>query len=177
MKNFSIAVFILSAVFCVTSCKPDKVTIVDFTKYTVTDTACQVMGAADATDWTYDTTWTTQETSLLGFADTLTFTDSIGGLIQVSPACTNPSSGLFHLTVNTELPCKLKYSFVNNDFLLLHYGTRKLLGGNQITIFDFRSLTAFHKNQNYRMYYGFYLRHHDKDSIIYKGHGDIRIEE
>ena len=172
MKTF----YRFSFFFCLllfVSCKKTFVTPVDFSKITVADSSCIYISDVDTTDWSYDATWTAQETSFLNFADTISITDSLTGYIQLSAPCPNPNHGLFILGMNTEHQCKMKLVCVNTDMHILYYTARKFTGGPIVTVYDFRALTSFHPNKNYRLYYAFY---NSKDSLYYKGHGDFRIE-
>ena len=172
MKKLSCFAFLLT-VLLFSGCKKDNLSPIDFSKITVTDTSCIYISEVDTTDWTYDDNWTEQETNFLNFADTIIVTDSVAGFVQVSAVCPNPNEGLFIMGINTQRQCKMKLVCVNNEMQVLYYLTRKFTGGSVTTSYDFRSLTAFHKNENYRLYYGFY---NSKDSLYYKGHGDFRIE-
>jgi len=172
MKSFCSLFFVL-AVLLFSSCKKDNTTPLDFSKITVTDASCIYISDIDTTDWTKDVTWTTQELNLLNFTDTISVTDSVTGFVQLSAPCPNPNEGLFILGLTTERQCKMKLACVNNQMQLLYYTSRLFTGGPIITSYDFRSVSSFHKNENYRFYYGFY---NSKDSLYYKGHGDFRIE-
>lgn len=155
------------------SCKKEIVEPIDFSKYTATDNNCVPLGVIDSTDWTYDAEWNATENSLMNFSDNITGTDSIAGYVEVSPACPNPSEGIFIVGVNTERACKMKIVCVNTEMEPLFFTTKQLTGGPIVTAYDLRPLSAFHKNMNYRMYYAFY---NAADSVYYKGHGDFRIE-
>ena len=155
------------------SCKKTTVAVVDFSKYTVTGNECQIT-SEDSTDWTNDLIWTRQDSSLVAFSDTFSFSDTSAGKISISPACPNPSNGLFICTVTPQRQCKMKLVCVNTSYDILYYNTY-LLNSEPITLgFDFRNVTAFHKNTNYRMYYAFYSSL--RDSMYYRGHGDFRIQ-
>ena len=174
MKNCCTFFFALAICIQFIACKKDISTAVDFSKITVVDDNCIYLGEVDTTDWTRDVVWTTQETALMNFKDTsVVVTDSLTDFIQVSAACSNPNTGLFIVGINTGKQCKMKLVAVDTDMHVLYYATRKFTGGPIVTAYDFRSLTAFHANANYRLYYAFY---NSKDSLYYKGHGDVRIE-
>lgn len=174
MKVFTIGAFLLFGLLSINACQKDSVNVIDFSEITPTDVNGAPMGAADTTDWTFDAAWTSRETALMTFNDTaFNSSDSVMGAIAVSPAFPNANDGLFIVGMDPERQCKLKYVFVNTDFNVLNYGIRKLNGGATFYTFDFRNNTAFDKGANYRMYYGFY---NSKDSLYYKGHGDIKIE-
>lgn len=172
MKNTSFSLFLLITLF-VPSCKKDTVTTLDFSQITVTDSYCLYIDAVDISDWAQDANWTTQESSLLNFLRTISVTDSVAGFVQLSGACPNPSAGKFALGINTEHACVMKLAVVNTEMHVIYYTCKAFTGGPILTAYDFTSLTAFRKNQNYRMYYGFYTA---GDSLYYKGHGDFRIE-
>ena len=163
----------LFTVLLFSSCKKTTVTPIDFSKITVADASCIYISEIDTTDWTYDNYWSAQELSFLKFGDTITITDSVTGYVQLSAPCPNPNDGLFIVGMNTERQCRMKLVCVNTDMQILYYTSRKFTGGPIVTVYDFRANTAFHKNGNYRFYYGFY---NSKDSLYYKGHGDFRIE-
>lgn len=176
MRGFcvlALVFIVISSLFI--SCQDDTVPlIIDFSKYTPTDTAGVVTGETDYTDWTQDSLWSPNELALLNFRDTIAIADTIADTITINPIYPNPGRGVFKLQLNTQDTCKMRYVFVNEDLRILHYGVRRFTGGDVRLSFDFTTVTAFHKNYNYRMYYGFYI---GKDSLIYKGHGDIMLEE
>lgn len=171
MKSF--AGFALVLIIFFSGCKKENTTPLDFSKITVADVYCVYISDIDSSDWISDDVWSTQETNLLKFTDTLTLTDSTTGYVQLSAPCPNPSEGLFIMGINTERQCKMKLVCVNTDMQVLFYTARKFTGGPIATAYDFRSNTGFHKNENYRFYYGFYSA---TDSLYYKGHGDFRLE-
>lgn len=174
MKSFYAPLLFLATLFQFASCKKDPVVIIDFSKYTATDSNCLITGAVDNTDWTDDITWAAQENALLAFSDNIVLVDSIEGYIDISPLCPNPGDGLFTMDILTERECKMKIACVNTEMETLYFIAKKLTGGPPVTTeFDLRALTSFHKNMNYRMYYAFYTA---DDSVYYKGHGDFRIE-
>jgi len=172
MKTFLTTAFLFITV-AFSSCKKDNSTPIDFAKITVTDTSCIYISDVDNTDWTQDAVWTIQEKSFMNFADSIVVTDSTTGYVQPSAPCANPNEGAFTLSMNAEKQCKMKLVCVNTEMEVLYYSSTKLTGGPISNAYDFRSNTAFHKNENYRLYYGFY---NSKDSLYYKGHGDFRIE-
>lgn len=171
MKKFLLLLFILP--FFIFSCKKDSPVVFDFSKITYTDSACNVTGTIDSTDWTCDSSWTTLEKSFLKFVDTLSISDTVMGTISISPACNNPNNGLFIVGLNTERECKMKTAVVNSKMEVLWYGYQKFTGGPVWTTFDFRSLTSFANGNYYRLYYGFF---NSRDSLYCKGHGDFRVE-
>ena len=173
MKAFGVSLLSCLIAFHFFSCKKESIAVLDFTKYTITDGAC-VATETDNSDWTTDTAWTTQESALLAFNDDdIVLVDSVIGNVAISPACPNPSDGFFTLTVTTERECKLKMACVNTEMETLYYHARKLSGGLTSIEFDLRSLTSFHKDDYYRLYYAFY---NSTDSLYYRGHGDFRIQ-
>lgn len=174
MKLKLIAVVILCTVLIIGACKKDEVFAPDFTTITQTDSNGHVNGTVDSSDWSYDEFWNGTELNFLAFKDTSTkSTDTLSGSVSVSPAMTNPNAGLFILGLNPERQVQMKYAVVNTDLRVLHYGSRKLNGGLTWLSFDLTTNTAVRKGEYYRMYYGFY---NGKDSLYYKGHGDIKIE-
>jgi hypothetical protein len=173
MKRFYLLLLSSLLAFHFYSCKKQDITPIDFTRYTATDSTCSILGEADITDWTADSTWAIQETALLTFNDAIVLVDSVAGFIQISPPCPNPNDGHFTLGINTERECKMKIACVNTEMETLYYSTEKFTGGPTMLTYDFRPLTSFHKEMNYRLYYAFY---NSKDSLYYKGHGDFRIE-
>lgn len=173
MKNLYLFIVALVITACISSCKKSAVaTPIDFTQYTTTDEQDNVIGTPDATDWTLDTVWSTRESNLMLFKDTVKLTDSVAGLVEVSPAFPNPADSILFVGINTERQCKLKYVFVNTDFEILSLGSRKMFGGPIVTSYNLATSTSFHKDAYYRMYYAFYVA---GDSLIYRGHGDIKI--
>jgi len=175
MKNSGVLLILSVIIALISSCQKDPVTVYDFSKYTVTDSTCAVTGTIDATDWSNDSIWTSAESGLLSFyyADTLPQKDTLIGYIQMGPACPNPSPGAIIIGYDTERGCKLKFVCVNTALEILHYENRILTGGPGLIALDFSSNTSFKKNENYRVYYGFY---NTSDSLYYKGHGDFRIQ-
>ncbi|HLP50604.1 MAG TPA: hypothetical protein VK154_06940 [Chitinophagales bacterium] len=172
MRNILFIAF-LAAVMLQAGCKKSTVSPYNFSKITVADNSCMYISEVDTTDWGYDAAWTTVEYNFINFKDSVIVTDSLAGYIQVSAPCPNPSEGVFIMGLNTERQCMMRLACVNTEMQILYYTVKKLTGGPIVTAYDFRSNTAFHKNENYRIYYGFY---NSKDSLYYKGHGDFRIE-
>ncbi len=175
MKNFYAFACFAFILIHSSSCKKEisSTSTFDYSNFTVTDSSCLYVANVDSTDWTYDASWTTAETALLNFNDTISTLDSTAGYVQVSASCSNPSAGLFIMGTDVEKACSMKIAVVNNKLEVIHYRTAKLTGGPMMHFFDFQYTGSFHKNENYRMYYGFYT---SKDSLYYKGHGDFRIE-
>ena len=175
MMRFYICCFLFGFILVISSCKKDTSVPIDFSKITVTDsTSCIIISDVDTTDWTYDANWTPGVTAFLYFIDSnLVVSDTLTGYVQVSPACPNPNHGIFIMGVNTERECLMKLVCVNTDMQILYYTTRKFTGGPIVTAYDLTTSTSFHKNANYRVYYGFFNAF---DSLYYKGHGDVRIE-
>ncbi|MDB5282043.1 MAG: hypothetical protein JWO06_1118 [Bacteroidota bacterium] len=172
MKKFYLLFIIPVLLIYFASCKKTTVAVVDFSKYTVTDNECRV-SSIDTTDWNNEVIWSLQDSNLVAFTDTFSFFDTLTGKVSFSPACPNPSNGLFICNITPEQQCKLKVVCVNSKFDLIYFNTY-LLYAEPITLgFDFREATAFHKNNNYRMYYAFYT---SRDSMYYRGHGDFRIQ-
>ena len=174
MKKLIPLFFLPVIVLYYSSCKKDTVVAPpDFSKITETDSSCLYNGNIDSTDWGNDANWSAQELSLLGFKDTFPILDSTFGFVQVSAACNNPNNGVFIVGTDVQKECTMKVAVVNKQMQILHYNTYKLTGGPIIHGFNFAGNTAFHPNEYYRLYYGFY---NFKDSLFYKGHGDFRIE-
>lgn len=173
MRNFYSLIF-AAFIFYFSACQKETVAPIDFSNMTYTDSTCTLYGAKDSTDWGKDSTWATYETSLMTFStDTLPLQDTLIGNIEVSPACPNPSRGIFLVGVYPTQACKMKIVCVNTSYQVLYYSCKFFTGGPIMNAFDFSNTSAFHKNENYRMYYAFYNAH---DSLYYKGHGDFRIE-
>jgi hypothetical protein len=155
------------------SCKKVTPVVVDFSKYTITNNECQVTQVQDTTQWINDVLTQQQDTTLLTFLDNISIADSVPGKITISAPCANPSNGFFIWNVNPTRQCKLKVVCANTDGDILYYNSYGLNGGPITLGYDFRALTVFHKNTNYRMYFGFY---NGRDSLYFSGHGDIRIQ-
>ncbi len=155
------------------SCKKNNEIIYDFTQYTETDSTGSIIGGNDTTDWGYDGSWSSGELSLLSFKDSLVAGDSTTGTVEISPAFPNPGHGIVLIGVNTEKSCKMKAVVVDEDFHILYLDNRLFTGGPILTVHYLGTSTAFHSGHYYRMYYGFY---NSKDSLYYKGHGDLLIE-
>ncbi len=155
------------------ACKKTTVQVVDFSKYTQVNNACEITTIADSNQWTNNVLNRNEDTATLYFNDNVYITDSVAAQVTVSASCPNPSNGLFIWQVNPTRQCKLKVACVNTSGDIVYYNSYGL-GGGPITIgFDFRSLSGFKKNNNYRLYYGFYNSH---DSLYFSGHGDISIQ-
>jgi len=174
MKKFIL--FLLGAMLLLhlLSCKKEVITGISFEQITTVDSLCEMTGTIDPTDWSYDSTWTTVEQTLLTFIDpNIILTDSLPGRVTVYPACANPNNGVFHVDVFTQRECEMRVAFVNNDFQILQYQSLHLYGGLITNHYDFRYLTAFHPNAYYRMYYAFFDA---RDSMYYQGHGDLFLQ-
>ena len=173
MKKFYFLLLLSVITIYFDSCKKTTVTVVDFSKYTATNNECEIT-SKDSTDWTNDLIWSYADSSLVAFSDTFVFNDTLTGKISITPACPNPSNGLFICNVTPQRQCKMKLVCINTNYDILYFNTY-LLNSEPITLgFDFREATAFHKNVNYRMYYAFYSSL--RDSMYYRGHGDFRIQ-
>lgn len=175
MKNLSVFTLLFVMLCAANACKKDPLyLILDFSQYTATDIHGIQTAPPDTTDWTNDSYWAPAELALFTFNDTAAnSTDSVIGNVVVSPAFPNANNGQFAVGLDPERQCKWKYVFVDKELRVLDYGIRRLNGGPTFFTFDFRSATAFDKGDSYRIYYGFY---NSKDSLYYKGHGDIKIE-
>lgn len=174
MKLKLISVAAICAIVVIGACKKDAVFAPDFSNITHTDSSGHINGTVDSSDWSYDAGWNGTELNFLAFKDATTAgNDSLVGSIIVSPPISNPNAGLFILGLNPERQVQMKYAFVNSDLRVLHFGTQKLNGGVTFLTYDLTTNTAVRKGEYYRMYYGFY---NSKDSLYYKGHGDIKIE-
>jgi hypothetical protein len=172
-KHTHLFLLIIFTVHLFYSCKKESHAGYNFTEITATDANGTSTGTTDTTDWGYDTNWSTAETKLLSFKDTVKANDTATGYVQLSPVFPNPSTGIILMGVDVEKACKMKAVLVNKQFQILHYLSRPFTGGPILTAYDFTSLTAFRRGNYYRMYYGFY---NANDSLYYKGHGDILIE-
>lgn len=169
--------FFITAIFLLllASCKKDPVTkVLDFSRITTTDDQGYILGIADSTDWTFDSIFLAKELALLNFNDTnVKVTDTLTGNVTIQPAYPNPGVGIVALSLNTERECKFKIVCVNDEMQTLYYHMVRLSGGDYTAQYNFTTSTSFHKPANYRIYYGFY---NSRDSLYYKGHGDIRLE-
>jgi hypothetical protein len=173
MKQLYAFILLLVVAAYLSACKKDTVTVIDYSKITLTDAQCNVTAITDSTQWSNDVYWTAFDSSLVKFTDSISFTDSLTGKVEVSPACPNPSQGQFIVGVNTERACKMKVVCLNTSQEVLYFNSQLLTGGPIIIGFDFRSISAFHTGQYYRMYYAFYTA---ADSMYYRGHGDFKIQ-
>ena len=172
-KNVPLLLIAVLAIY-LGGCKKSTVTgPPDFSKITVTDSVGLYTGTVDSTDWTYDETWTPEELAFMNFTDTFALADTVAGFVQVSALYPNPNHGIFSLLTTVEKECKMKVAIVSTSMHLISYNTFKFLGGPVATGFNCTVSTAFHPNENYRIYYGFY---NAKGTLFYKGHGDFRIE-
>ncbi|HRG90301.1 MAG TPA: hypothetical protein PLW44_14850 [Chitinophagales bacterium] len=172
MKPFYITLGLL-ILLAYSSCKKSDIAPVTFSNITVTDASCLYISNIDTTDWGYDEGWYSYEYNFISFNDSVRITDSLAGYVQVSAICANPNDGRFTWNVNTGRQCMLRMAIVNTDMQIVYYAVKRLPGGPVTYQYDFSANTSFHKNEYYRLYYGFYT---SKDSLYYKGHGDIRLE-
>ncbi len=172
-RIISLSFILFSSSILFYSCKKNSEIKYDFRQYTETDSTGSIFGTNDTTDWSFDDSWTVGELSLLSFKDSLVAGDSTSGSIVISPAFPNPGNGTVFIGVNTEKACKMKTAVVDEDFHILYLDNRLFTGGPILTVHHLNTSTAFHTGCYYRMYYGFY---NSKDSLYYKGHGDLLIE-
>lgn len=172
MKH-ALGILLLIGIVLNSGCKKSPESPINFSAITVTDTTCLYISDVDITDWGSDAGWATIEYNLISFKDSVRISDSLTGYVQVSAICANPNDGHFSWQINTERECMMRMALVNNEMQLLHYEVKRMPGGPLTLNYDFRNNTSFHKNENYRIYYGFYNK---KDSLYYKGHGDLRLE-
>lgn len=172
MKPVYSALFLL-ILLTYNGCQKSTIAPVTFEKITVTDTTCLFISDIDTTDWGYDEGWYGYEYNFISFNDSVRITDSLAGYVQVSAICANPNNGHFTWNINTGRQCMLRMAIVNTEMQILYYAVKRLPGGPVNYQYDLSANTAFHKNEFYRIYYGFYT---SKDSLYYKGHGDLRIE-
>src|ERR1041385_3745975 len=129
---YTSAIFILLATQFI-SCKKEQAVIYDFSNFSETDSNCLYTGAVDGSDWGSDAEWTTWEYALMKFSAIGTITDTLTGFVEISPACPNPSEGLFIVGLNTQRQCKMKIACVNPEMETLFYSTKILTGGPIIT--------------------------------------------
>lgn len=172
MKAAAYLLFTLTLIAGISSCQKGSVIEYDFTQITFTDSSGTVV-EADTTDWGYDNSWTGGEYKLVSFEDSLKSTDSMPGYVQLSPPFPNPGNGFLLMGVDVERACKMKMVVVDKNFQILYYKSRLFTGGAILTVHDLSNLTALDKGNYYRMYYGFF---NSKDSLYYKGHGDLLIQ-
>lgn len=172
MKQFYLFLFAALLLTTFNACKKTPVTVIDFSKQTITDDECRVT-STDTSDWINTAEWTRLDSSVILFRDTFNFNDTVVGKIHIAPICPNPSKGLFVWNVSPAEQCRLKVVCVNTKYDLLYLNSYLLQPEPVSLIFDFRGQTAFHPNNDYRFYYAFT---NSKDSIYFKGHGDFRIE-
>lgn len=161
-------------VLLINACKEESITPLSFSEFTRTTDSCSIIGTPDLTDFTNDLQWTVQEENVMSFKNLLPGADSMAGILQVLPICKNPNPGTFNLRIFSEKTCKLKLAFVNYDMDILHYATLLQDSGEVTYPFDFSALSAFRRNENYRIYYSMSTA---MDSVYYRGHGDFRIEQ
>ena len=153
------------------ACQKETVKVLDFSTITYTDSLCNLVGDTATENWTYDNSWVTAEFNLLAFKPISAVVDTTLSKITVLPACPNPNNGQFTLRIKSTKRCKLNWVMVNRGLEILAYSQQKINSGQFTIPFDFSANTAFDTASNYRMYYGFY---NAKDSLYYKGHGNIR---
>ncbi len=172
MKGFYIGAVLLSVFALFQSCKKTTVVPINFSQITMTDSECRITGIPDTTQWNNDVLNYLLDTALLTFSTGVTTTDSIGGKINVTPLCPNPSNGFFIWNIEAARACKLKLVCINESYQILYYNVYRLSGGPVEIGFDFRANTAFKNDSSYRMFYGFY---NSFDSLYYAGHGDFTV--
>jgi len=162
--------FFAMVVVCIMACKKETIRVLDFDSITYTNALCEVIGEPAPGNWAKDSDWVQAEINLLAFNTIPGIADTALSKITVFPACPNPNAGQFDVFVKSTKKCKLKWVMVNRQLEILQYG-QQLMDSGQFTIsYDFRGITSF-VGGNYRLYYGFY---NAKDSLFYKGHGNIR---
>jgi|GEM_PF-1812092 hypothetical protein len=175
MKKISLAVFAFSLfIALISSCKKETTPSVDFSTYVATNEECIVTGTPDSTQWTNSVLTRQTDTALLTFIDNIVITDSLTGPITINPPCPNPSNGFFIWNINPTQQCKLRLVCVNTAYDVVYYNAYGLSGGPITLGFDFRSISTFHTDSSYRIYYGFY---NANDSLYISGHGDIKIQQ
>lgn len=172
MRAVVYSLLAITLITCIYSCQKGSVTEYNFTQITFTDSLGNE-AEVDTTDWTYDNSWTGGEIKLVSYIDSLKATDSMPGFIKISPAYPNPTKGTIIMNINFERACKMKAVLVNQNFEILFYQSNLVSSGPGIAYYDLRGLTAIDKNNYYRLYYGIF---NSKDSLYYKGHGDLLIQ-
>lgn len=161
---------LIAVLFILVACKKETIHVLDFDSITATDSLCQIIGDTALANWTKDEDWITAENNLLAFKTIVENADTALSKLTVLPACPNPTNGQFSITIKSTKKCKLKWVMVNKKLETLAYQQQIIDSGQHLIPFDFLSSTAFDSATNYRLYYGFY---NSKDSLYYKGHGNI----
>ncbi|MCX6248728.1 MAG: hypothetical protein NTW10_13470 [Bacteroidetes bacterium] len=131
-----------------------------------------VWGTEDG-DWSYDASWTSQETAVLNFPDSVnldgTYIDTSTYHSEVI-AFPNPTTG--NLFLHFQLPgrMKLKTAIVDKNFNRLITESIKWTGNFETG--EFLDDATLFPDGIYRLYYSFSATNHVN---FYKGHGDILV--
>jgi len=151
-------------------CRKESLNKIDVSGITETDAFGNVKSTVDNTDWTGDTNWTSEESSLFINPPDSLLVNTEATSVSISPASPNPSQGIIGCYLNASKKTMVELVVVDGAlsvkdryFMTLSIGTEfrlKLDDGK------------YSNNTNYRVYYGFYSLSHP---LYYKGHGDIKI--
>ena len=137
--------------------------------YTQTDVNGAVIGTADALDWTNDNNWNTCENNLFSATDSFSYQDltvtSVGGVM----AFPNPFIRNLDITANVNGKTIVKSVIVDENFITVSQFANSMDSGKHVWQYQF---TQIDTTKKYRMYYRFYGLN---KSVVYQGHGDLRV--
>ncbi|RTL58680.1 MAG: hypothetical protein EKK37_10145 [Sphingobacteriales bacterium] len=182
MKNTFFRLVKVSMVILISgalSCKKNtKLTPLDISGVLYTDKSGNTIGSYGnpAGDWTFSTTLSPQEISLLNFADSLDMTGTVVvSNPRIIPVYPNPSSTYMSFSGQFGLPSqltKLKVVVVDPFYNIAVKDALIINGGNQQFYFSVANRQIFQPNGIYRIYYSLSA----KDNPNYKmGYGAIQI--
>jgi hypothetical protein len=175
LGKVSLLIFLIGFISCKKNSKP---TPLDISGVQYTDNLGNKIGSYGnpAGDWTFTTTLSPQEISLLDFVDSLDMT----GTVQVSnpkifPVYPNPSSNYMSFSGSFGLSSqltKLKVVIVDPFYNVAVKDALIINGGNQQFFFSVANRQVFQPRGIYRIYYSL----SSKDKANYKmGYGDIQV--
>ncbi|MDR6193880.1 hypothetical protein [Siphonobacter sp. SORGH_AS_0500] len=122
-----------------------------------------IIARRDTTDWRFNDTWVEQEAKLFPTAGEASCTQAHNHNIFAFP---NPNKGLIKLNITKLQATQVQIRLVDKEFKVIL--SRDSIP-NGINIFD---LTASAPKDTLRLYYKFI-----DGSCVYKGHGDILVNE
>ncbi|HEX7845010.1 MAG TPA: hypothetical protein VF476_04355 [Chitinophagaceae bacterium] len=150
------------------SCKKE---LIDISGYTKTDGVGNLMGAADATDWTHDPNWTEAEVAIFNTVGIANLAGTSSGSVTIFPAYPNPCSNQSHIVVQSSTKCVIRMALVD-EFLNQRWTAYQLIevGFNNIVIAPDPGKIG---KGLIRLYYAF---ESNDQHMFYKGHGDIMFQ-
>lgn len=177
MKKLYIVLFI--AIFFITGCEKDKNnpasdgtqnnSIPIFSGYSATDNTGLPVFLGDSTDWTSIDHWVTIEKELFEDYETLVHTHQLFPNLYVYPGYPNPTTNTFFIPFVKDSMAWFKLRIVNQKFETLV--AEDSIYSNNVGL----ALNEFNQNSE-KMLRAYYMCIRN-DSCLFKGHGDIKINE